>query len=352
MKQIKGIVKNIDKVILGTYTTHNNIFQNNKILFCNKKPLFNCGINAYIVPKGKSFKTNKTIIEVENTTPFIEKDIINISPNGLATVVWEADTPHHALYVTDVCNSKCIMCPQIEGASAHYDECIQILDLVDTKNVSNIGITGGEPTLNINKLVEILEKIAKKSPNQKVHILTNGRNFARIDVVEKLASIRNIDISYGIPLYSDIAEEHDFIVGVNGAFNETMQGIYNLGKHNQKVEIRTVILRQNYKKLRAIAIIEYELPDKARVDIMATIDGIDYAIEVDFSRGSKIYECIGQSLYYALSTNRKAGALLVIEEPKDYFYFERFKKVADKYGIRYWIITPEDLKTESQTNEL
>lgn len=99
-------------------------------------------------------------------------------------------------------------------------------------------------------------------------------------------------------------------------------------------------------------IIEYELPDKARVDIMATIDGIDYAIEVDFSRGSKIYECIGQSLYYALSTNRKAGALLIIEEPKDYFYFERFKKVADKYGIRYWIITPEGLKTESQTNEL
>ncbi len=273
MKQIKGIVKNIDKIILGKYSTHNSIFQNNKVLFCNKKPLFNCGINAYIVPKGKSFKTDKPIIEVENNPPFIENDIINISPNGLATVVWEADTPHHALYVTDVCNSKCIMCPQIEGASTHYNECIQILDLVDTKNVSNIGITGGEPTLNINKLVEVLEKIAKKSPNQKVHILTNGRNFSRIDVVEKLACIRNIDISYGIPLYSDIAEEHDYIVGVEGAFNETIQGIYNLGKYNQKVEIRTVILRQNYKKLRELATYIYRnIPFVTHIALM----GMEY----------------------------------------------------------------------------
>jgi len=90
-------------------------------------------------------------------------------------------------------------------------------------------------------------------------------------------------------------------------------------------------------------IMEYELPDKARVDCMATIDGTEYAIEFDFSHGAKIYECIGQALYYSVATGKKAGAVLILETPKDEFYLKRFKKVADKYGIKYWTMTPQDL---------
>lgn len=54
-------------------------------------------------------------------------------------------------------------------------------------------------------------------------------------------------------------------------------------------------------------VIEYRLPDYTRVDCMANIAGIDYAIEFDFSRGTKVYECIGQALYYGLVTGRKPG---------------------------------------------
>lgn len=96
-------------------------------------------------------------------------------------------------------------------------------------------------------------------------------------------------------------------------------------------------------------VMEFELSDKARVDCMATIDNEDYAIEFDFSRGAKIYECIGQSLYYALMTGRKAGAVLIVEEPKDYFYLKRFQKVAEKYGIKYWVMTSlEDTELKEQ----
>ena len=90
-------------------------------------------------------------------------------------------------------------------------------------------------------------------------------------------------------------------------------------------------------------IIEYRLPDYTRVDCMANIAGIDYAIEFDFSRGTKVYECIGQALYYGLVTGRKPGAVLIIEEEKDYVYLERFQKVANFYGITFWIMTsPND----------
>ena len=93
-------------------------------------------------------------------------------------------------------------------------------------------------------------------------------------------------------------------------------------------------------------VMEYKLSDKARVDCMATIDGVDYAVEVDFSQGAKVYECIGQSLYYALMTGRKAGALLILETKKDKFYLKRFKAVAEKYDIKYWTITPKELKNK------
>lgn len=139
------------------------------------------------------------------------------------------------------------MCPQTDGKQSRYDECLKILDCIDLKNDKNIGITGGEPTLEPEKLLKLLYKIARKSPNQKVHILTNGRNFEDINLVKNLSNIKHIDISYGIPLYSDLAEEHDFITGSKGSFQQTIKGLYNLAQYKQKIEIRIVILKQNYR---------------------------------------------------------------------------------------------------------
>ncbi len=35
-----------------------------------------------------------------------EGDVILLEPSGLITVVWDADSPHNAIYVTDTCNCK------------------------------------------------------------------------------------------------------------------------------------------------------------------------------------------------------------------------------------------------------
>ena len=128
------------------------------------------------------------------------------------TVVWETDTPHHALYVTDVCNSKCIMCPQIEGTSTHYDESIRILNLVDTRNVSNIGITGGEPTLNISKLVEVLENIAKKSggKDKPISARVNGTTYTNF---KKICEARGLTSNAALNmLISDFVLENKHIL--------------------------------------------------------------------------------------------------------------------------------------------
>lgn len=273
MKKIKGLSKNVKKNIIGKFSTRNNILIRDRVLFCDRLPFFKFGIKALITPIGANLKTNIPVVEIEMSTPFEDLDIINITTDGHISAVWEVNSPHNAFYVTDLCNSRCVMCPQIESGVSRYNECLDILKLIKLNPKNSIGITGGEPTIEIDKLIEVLKAVAKRSPQQKVHILSNGRNFTQIENVQKLASIKNLYLSFGIPLYSDVAEVHDEIVGVKGAFEQTLQGLYNLAKFNQQIEIRTVILRRNHKGLRHLAeFILRNLPFVSHVALM----GMEY----------------------------------------------------------------------------
>jgi len=81
---------------------------------------------------------------------------------------------------------------------------------------------------------------------------------------------------------------------------------------------------------------EYRLKDRTRVDCLLN----EYAIEVDFAK--KWAESIGQSLYYASQTSRKAAVLLIMEDlEKDEKYLRRLKDVSQKHGIEIWVIDQE-----------
>ena len=273
MKRNKGKLINSDKRIIGYFTTKNNIFKRNRIVKCSKIPFFMFGVKAFIVPYEIDKKISIPIFQTNEEISYEENDIIAINTDGYCVSLWENNSKHNAFYVTDICNSKCIMCPQIADGESKYKDCLELLGYINLNKIKNIGITGGEPTLEINKLVELLEKIAKKSPNKKVHILTNGRQFSNIENVRKLSNIKNIQLSFGIPLYSNIAEDHNYIVGAEKAFEQTINGLYNLAKYRQKIEIRIVILKQNYKILTNLSEFIYRnIPFITNVALM----GLEY----------------------------------------------------------------------------
>jgi His-Xaa-Ser system radical SAM maturase HxsC len=58
---------------------------------------------------------------------------------------------------------------------------------------------------------------------------------------------------FGIPLYADVSEIHDFVVQADGAFDETIRGVLNLKRCRQKVEIRVVLHKQTYERLPNLA---------------------------------------------------------------------------------------------------
>lgn len=270
MKKIKGQSLNITGHIIGKVTSKNSPFKTDKVLITKRVPKVLFGINALIM-KTIPERIPKVPVFITDSTELFENDIVNITADGNCNVIWEVTANHNALFVTDACNSKCIMCPQPmpEKPKNYFDDNMKLIELLDKNNISSIGITGGEPTLNISELCKLLEKIKRKSKSLPIQILTNGRLFAEEAKLNKILNTNNSSITYGIPLYSNIEDEHDYIVGCKGSFNETLKGLYNLAKAKQKVEIRIVVLKQNYTKLVDIAEFIYRnLPFVTHVAIM------------------------------------------------------------------------------------
>ena len=71
----------------------------------------------------------------------------------------------------------------------------------------------------------------------------------------------------------------------------------------------------------------FTLPDRTEVDCLTQT----HAVEVDFAR--KWYQAIGQSLYYAMRTNKRAGILLIIEKESDRKYWLRMNKTIKHYNL-------------------
>lgn len=82
---------------------------------------------------------------------------------------------------------------------------------------------------------------------------------------------------------------------------------------------------------------EYRLKDGTRVDCLTP----EYAVEVEFAH--KWAESIGQALYYARSTARKPGVLLILKDKGEERFLKRLKVVAKEQGIKVWTVRPKDL---------
>lgn len=86
----------------------------------------------------------------------------------------------------------------------------------------------------------------------------------------------------------------------------------------------------------------YVLDDKTRVDCLLD----DYAIKFVFAE--KWAEAVGQSLYYGLKTNRKAGVVLIMEDPaKESKYLDMLNELAKKYDIKVWAVTSTSTTSKS-----
>lgn len=188
----------------------------------------------------------------------------------------------NSLFVTSQCDNRCLMCSQpplkMEDIEYHFRRNISIIQTIPA-DLTDIGITGGEPTLLKEKLFDLIHLIKNRNPDILIHILSNGRVFKNIDYVERLSNTGKENLLLGIPLHSDYSGDHDLISRVKGSFEETLMGLYNLDRYELDIELRIVINKINYKRLPKMASFIYRnLPFVKYISFMG-MEYTGYAIK-------------------------------------------------------------------------
>ena len=74
---------------------------------------------------------------------------------------------------------------------------------------------------------------------------------------------------------------------------------------------------------------EYVLPDRSRVDCLTGT----HAFEADWAQGLKVYESIGQALYYSAETGKQPGILLLIKKKNSDKYIRKVRRVIETFNL-------------------
>lgn len=255
MKQIKGNPHNVNDEILGrvTFGGYNIFGRSNSILVGKNIGKLPFGYAACITDL-QTVKTEKPYVGgVTGIDEFTEGDVVLINKQGEIHFWYEKKSSHNVVFVTERCNHRCIMCPQPPVIS-EIDRTpfnMKLISMMD-KNTREIGITGGEPTLVGDKLFDIIKYIGKCMPKASISMLSNGVKFADKSFALKLAECNCYDLQVDVPIFSDIAKEHNRIVGAN-TFYKTVQGLYNLALFHIQIGLRVVVHKQTYKRLPQLA---------------------------------------------------------------------------------------------------
>lgn len=158
----------------------------------------------------------------------------------------------NALFVTEQCNNHCLMCCQPpkkeDDIDALYENNLKKIHTAP-KDLSVLGITGGEPTLLGDKLVTLFHEIRLTLPNTTIQLLSNGRKFKDKDYTARIVDAAGGNFFVGIPLHSDYAGDHNTIAGALHSYEETLLGLYNLAMLGAEIELRVVINALNFKRL-------------------------------------------------------------------------------------------------------
>lgn len=198
-------------------------------------------------------------------------DVVLLQPDGRLIRLWDVASNHNVVMVTNTCNCRCIMCPQPSCQDPHdmHSTNLRMLSLIGDSHATSIGFTGGEPTLQLDRLCDLLKIVKAKFPNVEVSLLTNGRQYADFEVARRIAAIEHGSLTHCVSLNADVDVLHDRIMGAVGSFRETVRGLHNLALLQQRVEIRVVLQNSNYRRLPQLAEFVYRnFPFVAHIALM------------------------------------------------------------------------------------
>lgn len=195
------------------------------------------------------------IISKDLNKHFSKGDIVDIK-NKSKTIrsMLSSLNNENTLLLTEQCENRCLFCsqPPNDLPDTHlYNKAVMALLNYNSKKL--VGLTGGEPTINQDAFLGLMTALKNFNNTTPLHILSNGRNLGNYEFFTKvLKQTSKRDIIWGIPLYGHKSSLHDLIVGAKGAFNDTLNGLLNIASSSHAIELRIVVVKQNYKYIKDI----------------------------------------------------------------------------------------------------
>lgn len=174
MKQLSGNPHNINNDILGrvTFKRKNFFSRSNGILVQSNSKSGCFGYRAIITNDHTIEGTIPSMTNVD-ISQLSEGDVILINKKGEIVVLYEKNSLQNVIMATELCNHRCIMCPQPPVAK-EQDKTqlnLKLISLFD-KDTTEVGISGGEPTMIGDKLFSLIKMIQKHCPKAAITILS------------------------------------------------------------------------------------------------------------------------------------------------------------------------------------
>jgi radical SAM protein with 4Fe4S-binding SPASM domain len=152
--------------------------------------------------------------------------------------------------ITGECNLRCAHCYHLNG-QLHENELSNeeikcVLEEMLAFGVENVAFSRGEPFLRKNflEIASYTRSLGFKS----VNIATNGTLIDR--EIARQFKLKNFNVQVSID--GDVAEIHDSIRGVQGAFNQAIYGIKLLQEEGNDVSVCTTVTKLNVDRISNI----------------------------------------------------------------------------------------------------
>lgn len=186
--------------------------------------------------------------EVSSFKQIGEYSILEFNEEG-CYIYFDSTFVDNALFITNKCNSNCIMCP-ISDKMRQNSEITPINNLLKIcsqipNDANHITITGGEPFLLRQNIFQLFTYLKNNLNNIEYLLLTNGRVFSDIQYFKMFCESTPDNIIVGIPIHGFDDITHDFITRTKNSFMQTIKGIKNLLSTHIRVEIRIVVSKLN-----------------------------------------------------------------------------------------------------------
>jgi His-Xaa-Ser system radical SAM maturase HxsC len=203
-----------------------------------------CGLHALVPDTGLVADCGLPVVTT-SISALDAGDVVALTPGAREVhVLYRELDAHHTVFLTNRCNSYCLMCsqpPSERDDSWLIDEAVTVAAHIRV-SPAVLGFSGGEPLLLGPRLRKVLDAYRRWHPSTALEVLTNGRRLTNAGLARELLDGLS-RVTWMVPLYGHADFLHDFVVQTHGAFGETLDGLLTLQEYAQPIQLRVVLIK-------------------------------------------------------------------------------------------------------------